>query len=120
ITSVAGSGAWSGFVGDGGPATAASFDPTAIAIDGAANVYIADYSNNRIRKVAAATGIITTLAGSGQHGFSGDGGPATAATLSSTGIAVDEIGNSYIVDALNNRIRTIATDTGIIMTMAGN
>lgn len=69
--------------GDGGPATEASFNlPTGIAVDIAGNLFIADSGNFRIRLVSAATGIITTIAGNGSYGFSGDGGPATSASLS--------------------------------------
>src|SRR6202043_2996741 len=81
ITTVAGNGT-AGFAGDGGAATGAQLKgPTGIAVDNAGNLYIADQANNRVRKVAAATGVISTVAGNGTQGFSGDGGPATSAAM---------------------------------------
>jgi uncharacterized protein (TIGR03437 family) len=119
ITTVAGS-ASPGFSGDGGPATSASlFNPIAVAVDGNNNLYIADGSNARIRKVNAA-GVISTVAGSLLPGFSGDGGPATSASLLLPGgVAVDGNGNLYIADIGNNRIRKV-TAAGTISTVAGN
>lgn len=111
-----------GFSGDGGPAAAASLDsPSGIALDGSGNLYIADYGNDRIRRVDAATGIITTVAGNGNFGFSGDGGPATQASLAyPTGVAVDSGSNLYFTAPDDNRIRRVAAATGIISTVAGN
>jgi hypothetical protein len=108
-----------GYTGDGGAPGAAELNaPFGIAVDGAGNVYIADNSNSVIRKVST-TGIITTVAGNGTGGFSGDGGAATAAMLQSpTGVAVDASGNIYIADAANSRIRKVNT-SGIITTIAG-
>ena len=118
ITTVAGNGI-EGFSGDGGPATAASLhSPQGVALDAAGNVYVADTSNYRIRKVSPA-GIITTVAGNGTRGFSGDGGPATAAPLSAGGVAVDAAGNIYVADGYSNRIRK-ASSAGTITTVAGN
>ena len=117
ITTVAGNGN-GGFSGDGGPATGASlWWPAGVAIDAAGNLYIADQRNNRIRKVSG--GIITTVAGTGTGVFSGDGGPANAATLLNPyGLAVDSAGNLYIADNGNSRIRKVSG--GIITTVAGN
>ena len=105
--------------GDGGPATAAALTPQGIAIDTAGNLYVADWLNNRIRKVNR-SGIITTIAGNGTKGYTGDGGSATSAELNQPGsVAVDKIGNIYIADASNNCIRMI-NSLGIINTIAGN
>jgi sugar lactone lactonase YvrE len=121
ITTVAGNGI-NTFAGDGGAATSASLShPNGVALDASGNLYIADYGNSRIRKVAAATGIITTVTGNGVFGFAGDGGAATSASLSSPiGVALDGSGNLYIVDYLNHRIRKVTAATGIITTVAGN
>ena len=118
ISTVAGNGT-RGFSGDGGPATSASlYYPTGVAVDAAGNLYIADRGNDRIRRVNAA-GIISTLAGNGTYGFSGDGGPATAASLRlPTGVAVDAAGNLYIADTYNGRVRKV-TPSGTISTVAG-
>jgi DNA-binding beta-propeller fold protein YncE len=110
-----------GFAGDGGPAHAALLNgPFDIAFDSAGNLYFSDTFNNRIRSVAAGSGIITTIAGNGDKGYSGDGGPATAAALAEPyGIVVDRAGNLYIADRLNRRVRRIDAATGIITTLAG-
>jgi hypothetical protein len=119
ITTVAGSGTY-GFSGDGGPATDAGLSsPYGVAVDAAGNLYIADAGNSRVRKVST-SGTITTVAGSGTYGFSGDGGPATNAALSSPqGVALDAAGNLYIADAHNSRVRKVST-SGTITTVAGN
>ena len=120
ITTVAGNGI-SGLNGDGGPATQASLhSPYALVFDGAGNLYIADASNHKIRKVAP-DGIITTFAGSGQGGFSGDNGKAINATLNfPLGLAVDAGGNLLIGDTLNHRVRKVNASDGTIVTVAGN
>jgi uncharacterized repeat protein (TIGR01451 family) len=119
ITTVAGNGSY-GYSGDGGPATSAQLgQPQDVALDSAGNLYIADMANNLVRKVAAG-GTISTVAGTGVQGYSGDGGAATAAQLCNPyGVAVDSAGNLYIADSCNNRIREVST-TGTITTVAGN
>ena len=120
ITRVAGngSGSW-GYSGDGGPAVAAQLgDPNDVVVDSAGNFYIVERANSRIRRVDAA-GIITTVAGNGKRGHSGDGGPAVAARLNGpTGVAVDGAGNLYIADQNESRIRRVDA-RGIITTIAG-
>ena len=122
ITTFAGGFSGGSFGGDGGPATSAIFStPQALAFDTGGNLLIADRDNHRIRQVAAGTGIVTTVAGNGVASFSGDGGPATSASLNwPTGVAVDGGGNVFIGDTLNHRIRRVAAGTGIITTVAGN
>lgn len=121
ITIVAGSEEM-GFSGDGGPAREAELEaPAAVAFDSKGNLYIADHNNLRIRRVDANTGVITTIAGNGRRGFSGDGGPAVEASLNApAGLAVDEQDNLYIADAGNHRIRMIEAATGLIVTVAGS
>lgn len=111
--------AGSDFVGDNGLAIAAVFSQTeGIAADRAGNIYVADADDNRVRKITP-DGIIHTVAGSGMAGFSGDGGPGTAALLDHPyGLAVDASGNLYIADLGNARVRRIGSD-GIISTVAG-
>ena len=120
ISTVAGNGL-SGFSGDGGPATAAElWDPVVVAVDSAGNLFIADFNNSRVRKVAASSGLISTFAGNGTRGFSGDTGPATAAELYyPRGVAVDSQGNVYIADTSNQRVREVNATTGAITTVAG-
>ncbi len=121
ITTIAG-GATNGYTGDNGPATNAKLNaPYGIAIDGAGNLYIADTANNVVRKITAATGIITTVAGNGARGFAGDGLAATAAELDSPQtVAIDASGNIFIADTENQRIRKVDAVTGIITTVAGS
>jgi sugar lactone lactonase YvrE len=120
ITSVAGTGQ-SGFSGDNGPAAAATLNqPFGVVLDRGGNVYIADTENNRIRKIAAGSTTITTIAGNGSPQFSGDGLQATAAGLSGPRtLTFDAAGNLLISDTNNNRIRRVAIGTGIISTVAG-
>lgn len=124
ISLVAGNGT-NGFSGDNGPAVYAQLDsPEGVGVDNAGNVYVADTRNDRVRKVTPA-GIITTVAGGGgtgffSGGFSGDGGPASAAQLSKpNSVAVDAGSNLYIADTYNNRVRRVAP-SGTITTVAGN
>lgn len=120
ITTVAGTGGVAGNSGDGGPATSALLSyPEGVAFDGVGNYYIADDGNANVRKVDA-SGVITTFAGTGIPGFSGDGGPATAAKLLDAGsVVVDSVGNVFIADIYNNRVRKV-NRAGIITTFAGS
>ena len=119
ITTICGTGV-AGFSGDSGLAVNAQIhNPWGITVDVAGNVYIADFGNDRVRKIDQ-TGIITTIAGTGTTGFSGDGGPAVAAKITGpSGVAADIYGNVYFADRGNQRIRKIDT-AGIINTIAGN
>lgn len=119
ITTVAGNGT-AGFSGDFGLATEASLNyPMGLAVDGGGNLFIAERNGARVRMVSA-NGIISTVAGNGTPGFSGDEGPANAAQLSGPwGIALDSQCNLYIADTFNNRIRKVGAD-GIITTVAGS
>jgi sugar lactone lactonase YvrE len=125
VSTVAGSWSYGNFAGDsgnsgdGGPATRAQFHgPFGLALDSSGNLFIADCYNQRVRKVSA-QGIITTVAGNGRQGYSGDGRAATDAQLYwPKGLAVDASGNLFIVDTGNNRIRKVRTN-GIITTVAG-
>jgi streptogramin lyase len=124
-----------GYKGDGGPAARAELsEPAGVAVDAKGNVYIADSSNDVVRRVDARTGVITTVAGNfaadqvstpaadgtrtvflqGQGGFAGDGGPATAARLNAPqGVALDPAGDLFIADTLNNAIREVTPDGNI-------
>ena len=119
-TRVAGTGPGFGDVGDDGPATEAKLDwPIDVAVDGSGNLYIADSGDHRIRKVDTA-GVITTFAGTGTAGFSGDGGQAASAQLNRPyGVALDGSGNVYIADKDNNRIRKVDS-SGVITTVVGS
>jgi pimeloyl-ACP methyl ester carboxylesterase/sugar lactone lactonase YvrE len=119
VTRIAGTGE-KGDSGDGGPATEATMTHVHdIAVDSEGNVYLADFAKNRIR-VIDPLGTIHTFAGTGEAGFSGDGGPATEATLHHpSGIALDDDGNLYIADRRNHRVRRVNRH-GIITTIAGN
>src|SRR6516164_8457203 len=111
--------AGSDLVGDNGPAVSAQLaNARGIAVDRQGNIYIADTDNHRIRKVTPA-GIISTLAGNGHAGSSGDGGPASLAMLNSPyGLAIDAAGNLYVADFGNHKVRRIAAG-GSITTVAG-
>ena len=118
ISTIAGTGV-QGFSGDGGPATSAQLNTPASIIFSAGNLYIADSSNQRIRRISS-DGTITTVAGNGVTGFSGDGGPATGASLAfPLGMAMDSGGNLYFADGNNNRVRRISP-AGVITTVAGD
>ena len=121
LTTIAGNGV-AGFGGDGGPATSAGLNnPSGVFVDAARDVFIADAFNQRIREVVVSTGIIRTVAGNGTFGFSGDGGPATSAELNGPeGVFVDAVGNIFIADTNNERIREVVASTGLIRTVAGN
>ncbi|MGH9615625.1 MAG: hypothetical protein ACRD28_02705 [Acidobacteriaceae bacterium] len=120
ITTIAGNHT-QGVTGDNGPAISAElYNPVSVAVDTAGNIYISDQGNNRIREVVASTGIITTVAGNGTAGFSGDGGQATSAELDQPqNIVLDSGGNLYIADSVNNRVRRVSP-SGVITTVAGD
>lgn len=120
ITIVAGNGT-QGYSGDGGPATDAQLnEPYEVRFDGDGNIYFVEMKNNIVRRVDAKTGIISTVAGTGKSGFSGDRGPATEATLKAPhSITLDHDGNLYICDIGNHRVRVVDLESGIIRTFAG-
>jgi sugar lactone lactonase YvrE len=121
IATVAGTGT-AGFAGDGGPATSAQLNyPTDVAVDAAGDFFIADYQNQCVREVNAQSGIVTTVAGDGVAGYSGDGGSATSAELNyPSGIALSLTVDIFIADYTNNRIRRVDARSGLITTVAGN
>jgi DNA-binding beta-propeller fold protein YncE len=121
ISTVAGTGA-KGYAGDGGAATQALLNnPFDLAFDPAGNLCFSDTYNHCIRRIDARSGIITTIAGSGERGFSGDGGPATRAQMDQPyGIVIDRSGNIYIADRLNGRVRRVDGASGVITTLAGD
>ena len=123
ISTVAGTGE-TRYSGDGGLATSAKvYSPFGVAVDASGYIYIADAGNSRIRMVTTSTGKISTVAGNGESGYSGDGVLATSAQLyAPTGVAVDASGNIYIADGENHRIRKVTNpgSSGMISTVAGN
>ncbi len=117
ITTIAGIGT-AGCTGSGGPATAAKVMPGGLCVDRIGNIYVVDSGGGKVRKIDT-SGIITSIAGNGTYGFSGDGGPATAAALAiNNSICIDTFGNVFL--AADKRIRKINTNTGLITTIAGN
>src|SRR5437763_1413555 len=121
ITTVAGNGE-AGYSGDGGPAVSAALnEPYGIALDRAGNIFVADRLNRRVRRIDAASGVITTLAGTGEAAYSGDGGPAMQAGLAEpNGLALDAAQRRlYIADVAGHRVRVVDLETGAIASFAG-
>jgi len=120
-STVAGTGA-QGCAGDGGPATAALLNnPFDLAFDPTGSLYFSDTYNHRIRRIDARNGVITTIAGTGESGFAGDDGAATQARMNQPyGIVIDRLGNIYVADRLNGRVRRIDGSSGVITTLAGD
>ncbi len=120
LITVAGSGE-KGYSGDGGPATKAKLnEPYEVRFDKKGNMFFVEMRNHIVRKVDAETGIISTIAGTGEMGFSGDGGPATNAAMKNPhSIVFDKAGNLYICDIGNHRVRRVNSKTGFIETFAG-
>ena len=121
ITTAVGTGE-RGFAGDGGPAARALLNgPFDIGFDPAGNLYFSDTFNHRIRRIDARSGLISTIAGSGEAGYGGDGGPAVSAAFNEPyGIAVDRDGNMYVADRHNHCVRRIDAASGIVTSFAGN
>ena len=120
IETIAGTGT-KGYAGDGGPALQALLDePFMCVFDTGGNLYVAEAANHCVRRIDQATGVITTVAGNGTPGYSGDGGPATRATLNQPySLQIDANGDIYIVDRLNAVIRKVDAITRLISTVAG-
>jgi len=110
-----------GYSGDGGPASAASMrEPNALDFDPEGNLYVADVSDNRIRRIDRTTGVISTVSGTGKREFTGDGGPAVQAGIQGArGVAFDREGNMFLCEREGNRIRRVDRKTGVIRTIAG-
>ena len=110
-----------GYSGDGGPAASATLrEPFMCTFDRAGNMFLCEAKNHSVRRVDGSTGLVTTVAGNGEIGYTGDGGPATAATMNEPySLEVDDDGNIYIVDCLNAAVRKVDAATGIITTIAG-
>ncbi len=121
ITTVAGTGE-KGYDGDGGPATKARLnEPYEVRFDRDGHMYFVEMRNAVVRRIEARSGTISTIAGTGRPGYSGDGGPATRARLKQPhSIALDEKGSLYIADIGNHRVRRVELKTGVITTVAGN
>src|SRR5215510_4689027 len=120
MQTVAGTGE-KGYAGDGGPATQARMsEPFMCVFDAQGHMYVAEATNHCIRRIDNATGVITTVAGTGAVGYAGDGGPATRATMNQPySLQIDSNGDIYIVDRLNAVIRKVEAVTGMITTVAG-
>ena len=119
LTKVAGTGL-PGFSGDGGPATLATLSNVrGLAVDGAGNLFISDTSNNRIRRVDGATGVVTTIAGTGIADFNGDGIAVAADLNHPSGLALDATGGLVVADSVNQRVRRVDLASGVITTIAG-
>jgi len=119
VTTLAGNGT-AGFADATNPLDASFSNPTALAVDAAGNVYVADFFNQRIRKIDASTGAVTTLAGNGTAGFADAANPLNARFYYPSGIAIDATGNVYVADFSNHRIRKIDASSGAVTTLAGN
>ena len=121
ISTVAGTGA-QGYAGDGAAAMQAQLNnPFDLAFDPADNLCFSDTFNHCLRRIDARSGVITTIAGTGEKGFSGDGGPASRAQMNEPyGIVIDRSGNIYVADRLNRRVRRIDAASGMIATLAGD
>ena len=120
INTIAGNGG-QGFAGDGHSAVAATlFSPIGVAVDSAGNVFIQDFLNHRVRRVSAATSIITTVAGNGGEGYTGDHSYGASAEINPSGIAIDKKGNLFISDGAHGVVRRVDNSTGIITTVVGN
>jgi DNA-binding beta-propeller fold protein YncE len=121
ISTVAGTGV-QGYAGDGGPATQALLNnPFDLAFDPAGNLCFSDTYDHCIRRIDERSGVISTIAGTGEEGFSGDGGPATSARMNQPyGMVIDRTGNVYVADRLNGRVRRIDGASGVITTLAGD